>query len=587
MMKQQSQLSSAAMMNSRKNQPLPPSSSHLKASAGSMQCQVSPCIPPYLLQNAEKQNSHLAQSFRNLVRRNSSCAPINGSPEPPKACKSPHQVNGISNCFATGSTSNSQDGVNADKILQKPKQRNNALPPDVAAAAATTTTTAFDNSCVAARIRPICRYRKRRLVRVSAISHLSRKLQRPLSLKCHCEQPNSCILCDCKAPVRTIDPETMSLQERVALLDSGFHPILSFSHGNPLHLHFQALLREDHRLNHKVKNPKTLHCGLKDLTNNLGCPPLSASDSPLKGSPGRPHTHKPGSLRPMSSLCLENTPTPPSVAVGNSPLQPAKKKKVECCYDINNIVIPVSMAAATRVEKLQYKEIVTPSWRLVNPQELKKTLGETDSEEVENTSDEAYLSHHQKYEQLERSRWDSWAGGALPPRRANRSANKADGRWVPPPGSPDATSPLLNYVPGSSSPTWSLSPEPPGSLKPLFLKGRGRGGLSLSEDTRFSISEMEDDIQNVQLWEPRTFPLSDAECRALQGPCAALGQQSITVQQWDPGSHRGLRTNRINSDTSNPRELLMCHWPMEPDRSKPRKKSGSQPCLLPVLLNNR
>lgn len=43
------------------------------------------------------QNPHLAQSFRNLVCRNPSCTPINGSPEPPKACKSPRQVNGISN----------------------------------------------------------------------------------------------------------------------------------------------------------------------------------------------------------------------------------------------------------------------------------------------------------------------------------------------------------------------------------------------------------------------------------------------------------------------------------------------------------
>lgn len=29
-------------------------------------------------------------------------------------------------------------------------------------------------------------------------------------------------------------------------------------------------------------------------------------------------------------------------------------------YDIDNIVIPYSVAAATRVEKLQYKEILTP-----------------------------------------------------------------------------------------------------------------------------------------------------------------------------------------------------------------------------------
>lgn len=38
----------------------------------------------------------------------------------------------------------------------------------------------------------------------------------------------------------------------------------------------------------------------------------------------------------------------------------ARKKRFENAYDINNIVIPYSMAASTRVEKLKYKEIQTP-----------------------------------------------------------------------------------------------------------------------------------------------------------------------------------------------------------------------------------
>ena len=39
-----------------------------------------------------------------------------------------------------------------------------------------------------------------------------------------------------------------------------------------------------------------------------------------------------------------------------------RKKRFENAYDINNIVIPYSMAASTRVEKLNYKEIQTPKW---------------------------------------------------------------------------------------------------------------------------------------------------------------------------------------------------------------------------------
>ncbi|KAG8148051.1 hypothetical protein E2320_022764, partial [Naja naja] len=57
-------------------------------------------------------------------------------------------------------------------------------------------------------------------------------------------------------------------------------------------------------------------------------------------------------------------------------MQPAKRK-METSYDINNIVIPMSMASATRLE---------------------------------DTSDEMYLTCHQKFEELERARWDSWTG---------------------------------------------------------------------------------------------------------------------------------------------------------------------------------
>ncbi|XP_060638717.2 KAT8 regulatory NSL complex subunit 1-like isoform X1 [Anolis sagrei] len=541
----------------------------------------SPCIPSYLLQNAEKQNSRLAQSFRNLVCQNPTCAPINGSPEPPKACTSPHQVNGISNCFNTGSSLNPQDGVSPGRVLKKPKPPSNCLPAPPAT---------LDPSCVAARIRPICRYRKRRLVRVSAVSHLSRKPQKPLSLKCGCEGPKSCILCGCKASIQTVDPETMSLEERVALLDSGFHPILSFSHGNPLHLHFEALLREGHQLSHKIKTLKAPNCGLKDLTNNICSSSLSPSGSLLKGpgsrswfATGLPQAHRSSSLHHASPLSLEGVPSPASnqvagnsVAAGSSALQPAKKKKVECSYDINNIVIPMSMAAATRVEKLQYKEILTPRWRMVNLEELKSSE-EVDSE-VEDTSDEAYLNRHQKFEELERVRWDSWAG-SLSHRRANRSTSRADGRWIPQPGSPDASAYNLNHVPCASSPSGTLSPELCGALSPLLLKGRSRGSLSVSEDAALSVFDVDDNIQFEQPWEMRTFPLSNTEHQALLRPSECLSKQTGPVQQRDPSGSQGhVRTNSITPSPSHPKEPFVSGW---------QEAFAGHRGTPPTLLNNR
>jgi hypothetical protein len=42
-----------------------------------------------------------------------------------------------------------------------------------------------------------------------------------------------------------------------------------------------------------------------------------------------------------------------------------RRRSSQDAYDINNIVIPYNYIACTRVEKLQYKEILTPSWRII------------------------------------------------------------------------------------------------------------------------------------------------------------------------------------------------------------------------------
>nr|XP_056713149.1 KAT8 regulatory NSL complex subunit 1-like [Euleptes europaea] len=580
--KQPNRLGSAAVANARRNKALPPSS-NMKVPPGDRQGGLSACIPSYLLQNTKKQNSRLAQSLRNLVCQSPSCTPINGAPEPPKASTSPHQVNGISNCFNPCSMkSSSQDGADAGQVLKKPKQLNNGWP---------AAPSPPGSSCVAARIRPVCSYRKRRLVRVSAVSHLSRKPQKPLTQRCNCEHPASCILCECKASIQTLEPETMSLEERVALLDSAFHPILSFSHGRPLHLHLEALLREDHRLSHNLKTLRMPQWGLKDFTSNCSSP-LSASGSLLKGSANHSllvpssQTHKLSHLHHMSSVCLENTSVPPfnqvpgnSVAAGSTTL-PAKKKKVESSYDINNIVIPMSMAAATRVERLQYKEILTPSWRMVDLKELEAS-GEG-GPELEDTSDEAYLTHHQMFEELERARWDSWAV-TTSHRRGNRVSNKADGRCLSQLGSLDALAHHLNHL----SPTGSFSPELLDILQPLLIRGRDRGSLSFSEDTSFSLPETED-VQNVQPWECRTFPLSDTEYQALhEAPCEAVGKQMGAVQQWNSGHSQDLRTNQINSGPSHPKESLQSTWQAQSNGSGHREDFASQPCVTPRLINNR
>ncbi|XP_074982192.1 KAT8 regulatory NSL complex subunit 1 isoform X2 [Caretta caretta] len=497
LMKQQGRLSSTSVVNSRRNKGLPHSSSSIqKVPSGERPCDLSSCTPSYFMNIVEKQSSRLTQSLGNPMCQSPSCTPISGSPGPPKACTSSRQVNGKINCLHTSHSNNiSLASLEAEEILKQKRLDSLATVPSVP-----------DNSCVAARIRPICRYKKRKLVRANTVSLLSKKPQKPLTMKCSCEWPSTCILCGCKTSIQAIDPDTMSLEERIALLDSGFHPILSFSHGKPLHLYLETLLRDDrqHRLSHKLKALKMSHFGKKpqDLTNvfpKLGLSPFSASSSLFKGerqlkgtdnhsllvSGSQTHKHSP-LMHHLPTLYLETPPAPSSSqfpSAGNSAMLSSKKRKVECSYDINNIVIPMSMAAATRVEKLQYKEILTPSWRVVEPKDV-EPLDHMDSE-LEDTSDETYLNHHTKYEELERARWDSWAA-AVSHKRGNRSSNKTDGRWTPQPASPDPGFNCLNDILYMHPSMRSHSPEPYNILQPLSIKNRTRVPLSCTEDTRFS-----------------------------------------------------------------------------------------------------
>ncbi|NXR24806.1 KANL1 protein, partial [Cinclus mexicanus] len=99
-------------------------------------------------------------------------------------------------------------------------------------------------------------------------------------------------------------------------------------------------------------------------------------------------------------------------------LQQPRRRRGESSFDINNIVIPMSVAATTRVEKLQYKEILTPSWREVDISALKANP-EEDNEEVEDLSDSAFAARHGKCEEMERARW-LWSTSVPPQRRGSR-----------------------------------------------------------------------------------------------------------------------------------------------------------------------
>ncbi|KAM9715744.1 LOW QUALITY PROTEIN: KAT8 regulatory NSL complex subunit 1-like [Menidia menidia] len=234
---------------------------------------------------------------------------------------------------------------------------------------------------------------------------------------------------------------------------------------------------------------------------------LVEAGSPCPPLPSVHALHSP--LTRQLSTSSENS-APPGAA---STPQPIKRRRGESSFDINNIVIPMSVAATTRVEKLQYKEILTPSWRSVDIFCQPITEEENDRE-VEDLTDAAFVQLHQPYEDQERSRW-TWMALAPAKRRGSRSYKSVDGRTTPllcgtnpptpQPASPDpAHLPLLHDYSQPPSP-----PSPPSADDASNPQTPGSQRLLSSEDTRCSTPDFCFEERTVAPWERRCFPLPE------------------------------------------------------------------------------
>ncbi|XP_068162246.1 KAT8 regulatory NSL complex subunit 1-like isoform X2 [Antennarius striatus] len=226
-----------------------------------------------------------------------------------------------------------------------------------------------------------------------------------------------------------------------------------------------------------------------------------------------PSLHSP-LTRQLSTSSENSTPLGLSSQSVPSTPQPIKRRRGESSFDINNIVIPMSVAATTRVEKLQYKEILTPSWRSVDI--FSQPITEEENErEVEDLTDAAFTQHHQPYEDQERSRW-TWMALAPAKRRGSRSYKSVDGRTTPllcgtnpptpQPASPDpGHCPMLHDYSHVPSPMSPASPDT--TSNPHTPCSRDSHRLLSSEDTRCSTPDFTFEERTVAPWERRSFPL--------------------------------------------------------------------------------
>ncbi|XP_019403997.1 PREDICTED: KAT8 regulatory NSL complex subunit 1 isoform X3 [Crocodylus porosus] len=450
---------------------------------------------------------------------------------PSKPCGALRPVNGVINTLQPGLAEHAQgDGPDAEELLHK-KQRLNMV--------------SSDGTCVAARTRPALSYKKRRLVRPSNIVPLSKKVLRNSMARCSCDVNPLCALCGTRSSMSPEIQYDAPLLERLSQLDSCIHPVLSFPDDVPTSLHFQSMLKSQwqNKPYEKIKPPKKL-----SLKHRAPMPTSNLSD------PARKDRHKlvnsffttamlkhHTDVGGPSYLSAATTPTPhspivrqlstssessaPASASSQGTSQP-RRRRGESSFDINNIVIPMSVAATTRVEKLQYKEILTPSWREVDISALKVNSDE-DNEEIEDLSDSAFAALHAKCEEMERARW-LWSTSMPPQRRGSRSYRSTDGRTTPQlgnPSTPQPASPDVGSCHSHSEFSHTHSPRSPISPEllsaPLTPLSRDSMRLLSSEDTRCSTPEAGFDEQAVQPWERRTFPLSynpKTECEDQSDP---------------------------------------------------------------------
>ncbi|XP_015995333.1 KAT8 regulatory NSL complex subunit 1 isoform X2 [Rousettus aegyptiacus] len=450
-----------------------------------------------------------------------------------KSCGALRPVNGVINTLQPVLADHIPvDSSDAEEQLHK-KQRLNLV------------SSSTDGTCVAARTRPVLSCKKRRLVRPNSIVPLSKKVHRNSPVRSGCDVNPSCALCGLGS-TNTVPPEIhyeAPLLERLSQLDSCVHPVLAFPDDVPTSLHFQSMLKSQwqNKPFDKIKPPKKFSLkhrapmpgSLPDptrkdrhkLVNSFLTTAMLKHHTDLSSSSYLAAAHHPPHsplVRQLSTSSDTSAPTSSSPQVTASTSQPIRRRRGESSFDINNIVIPMSVAATTRVEKLQYKEILTPSWREVDLQSLKGNPDE-DDEEIEDLSDAAFATLHAKCEEMERARW-LWTTSVPPQRRGSRSYRSSDGRTTPQlgsanpstpqPASPDVSSShSLSEFSHGQSPRSPISPELHSA--PLTPVARDTLRHLASEDTRCSTPELGLDEQSVQPWERRTFPLAyspQAEC---------------------------------------------------------------------------
>ncbi|XP_075286056.1 KAT8 regulatory NSL complex subunit 1-like protein isoform X8 [Opisthocomus hoazin] len=404
--------------------------------------EMSPSSPTLLLRNIEKQSAQLSEIISSLI------APLSLSPASSslssKTCRPRQLVNGISFRASDNREVSSSSSCLLDHQNIKKRRRDRTRLRSLSVA----------NVRTSARTMPLHHsFQKRRLYRMHGACYWSQQtsLSRDASFPYKPRLP-------CMVPASAFSSSEYNAESKildyVKELDSSFHPVLSFPSDVPLHIYFETLLRKDDIKGEPV-DTSSLGVEFKVSPDNdynkrnisvkqwsSGCLSNSESQS-VSGtsdqlSEGRKKRHlsetavgerntrfetfsfqhtEPESHSSFAAVTNVNAMSRPTHST-SSQHNSRRRLRSESSYDIDNIVIPMSLVAPSKLEKLQYKEILTPSWRVVEFQPLERSR--TDEEEVEDLSDEVFSLRHTKYEKRERARWSLWEQSRWPKRNSRQ-----------------------------------------------------------------------------------------------------------------------------------------------------------------------
>nr|XP_010299839.1 PREDICTED: KAT8 regulatory NSL complex subunit 1-like protein isoform X2 [Balearica regulorum gibbericeps] len=470
--------------------------------------EMSPSSPTLLLRNIEKQSAQLSEIISSLI------APLNLSPAASslssRTCRHRQLVNGISFRASDNREVSSSSSWLLDHQHIKKRRRDRTRLRSLSVA----------NVSTSARTRPLHSFQRRKLYRMHSAWNQQTLPSRDASFPYKTQLP-------CMVPASALSSSEYSMESKildyVQELDSSFHPVLSFPSDIPLHIYFETLLRKDDIKGEPV-DTSSLGVEFKVSPDNGTSDQLSegrkkrhlsetavgernARFETFSFQHAEPESHS--SLTAVTNVNAMSRPTHSTSSQHNS----RRRLRSESSYDIDNIVIPMSLVAPSKLEKLQYKEILTPSWRVVEFQPLERS--HTDEEEIEDLSDEVFSLRHTKYEKRERARWSLWEQSRWPRRNSRSYSKNADGRH--------GQDSVQKDHHGSS-------------CAPLFFPDMtSEAHSSLCS----GIAQLCRESQEAKsgLWELRVFPLKDEEVEALLCQDQITNQTEMSSAAFPSDSH--------------------------------------------------